>query len=64
MVRQNLRRRSVGSRLMHEALAFLKAQGVGNFTVYTALNYQAGLQFHADEGMTPLLVNLLGSTGS
>lgn len=60
MVAPGSRRRGIGRRLLAEARAFFREQGVRYYTVYTAAENRAALEFYTAGGMSPLYTHFLG----
>jgi ribosomal protein S18 acetylase RimI-like enzyme len=62
IVRRDYRRRGVARELLGKAAEFFKSQCVKYYTVYTAVENQAGVDFYAACGLTPLYTTMIGRT--
>jgi ribosomal protein S18 acetylase RimI-like enzyme len=60
MVHKDFRQQGIGRGLLSEAKIFLSSLGMRYFTVYTAVENQAGINFYAQNGLAPLYTTLLG----
>jgi ribosomal protein S18 acetylase RimI-like enzyme len=63
MVQREHRRSGIGRRLLAQARAFFKEQGVRYFTVYTALANESAISFYEADGLLPLQTTLVGVIG-
>jgi ribosomal protein S18 acetylase RimI-like enzyme len=60
MVQKEYRHRGIANRLLAKAIEFFETQGVKYYTVFTAVENQAGLAFYRQNGLTPLHTTLIG----
>ena len=60
MVQQEVRRQGIAGRLLEEAVAFFRDQGVRYYTVYTAVEKKEAIAFYERHGMEPLYTHLIG----
>jgi ribosomal protein S18 acetylase RimI-like enzyme len=63
MVQREHRRSGIGRRLLAQARAFFKEQGVRYFTVYTAVANDSAISFYKASGLLPLQTTLVGLIG-
>lgn len=63
MVAPEERRQGIGGRLLEQARAYFREQGVHYYTVFTAVKNREALDFYAGQGMVPLYSHLVGETG-
>lgn len=60
MVHAQDRHKGIGTRLMVAARKFFEEKAVKYYTVYTAVENRAALEFYRRNGMTPLYTTILG----
>lgn len=60
MVSRDYRRRGVARKLLGKAVEFFKSHCVKYYTVYTAVENQAGVDFYAACSLTPLYTTMIG----
>jgi 8-oxo-dGTP diphosphatase len=60
MVHRAGRRAGIGGRLLDAAKGFFREQGVKYYTVYTAVENRAAVEFYGGEGLEPLHIHFLG----
>ncbi len=62
MVHKDYRRRGIASQLLAHARAFFAQHGVRYFTLFTAMENQAGIAFYEREGLVHLHTTMLGTS--
>ena len=60
MVQKEHRQQGIGRRLLDRAKDFFAAQGVKYYTVYTAVENRAALDFYRQNGLAPLYTTMVG----
>lgn len=61
MVHADYRRRGIASQLLARARAFFAEHAVKYFTVYTAAENKAAIEFYQRNGLRPLLTTMIGT---
>jgi ribosomal protein S18 acetylase RimI-like enzyme len=60
MVREDYWQRGTGKRLLAHAKGFFAAQGVKYYSVYTAVENRAALDFYRQNGLSLLYTTMIG----
>lgn len=60
MVHSTHRRKGIGKKLLQAAIEYFKAEGIGQYTLFTSVNNTGGIEFYEKCGLEKLYTTLLG----